>query len=150
MVPALEEYRTSGYQLGITALYVLLADSICPAGKSNTRMKSSKRTTTAEDNSERIFEPELLRLKAKTTMAGDASEAMNTAIALLRQGLAIANDQRAVSLALRIATDLAALETTQGERQNGRECLAPIYARFTEGYDTSDLKRARSLLDAGS
>jgi predicted ATPase len=28
-----------------------------------------------------------------------------------------------------------------------RELLAPVYGRFTEGFDTRDLKEAKALLD---
>jgi hypothetical protein len=31
--------------------------------------------------------------------------------------------------------------------EEARELLAPIYERFTEGFDTSDLKAAKSLID---
>ena len=34
-----------------------------------------------------------------------------------------------------------------GKRDQARELLAPIYAWFTEGFDTADLQDARALLD---
>jgi class 3 adenylate cyclase/tetratricopeptide (TPR) repeat protein len=148
VVPALEEYKTSGYQLGITALYVLLADSYLIQGQTEHASEIiEKGLATAHDNSERIFESELLRLKARTIFGSEASDATERSASLLKTGLAIANEQRAISLALRIATDLAAIETTRGESTAGYEALAPIYARFTEGCGTSDLKRAKSFLD---
>ena len=151
VVPALEEYKTSGYQLGITALYVLLADSYLSRSKTEHASEIiEKGLATAQDNSERLFESELLRLKARAAFGKGTVDAMEASTSLLKSALAIANKQRAISLALRLATDLAALETTRGELQTGRETLAPIYARFTEGHNTSDLKRAKSLLDAGS
>jgi predicted ATPase len=36
---------------------------------------------------------------------------------------------------------------SQGRFREGRELLAPLYDWFTEGFDTSDLKDARALLD---
>ena len=36
----------------------------------------------------------------------------------------------------------------QGRREEGRELLAPILGWFTEGYDTADLTKARSILEA--
>jgi predicted ATPase len=30
---------------------------------------------------------------------------------------------------------------------DARELLAPVYGRFTEGFDTLDLKEAKALLD---
>ena len=44
--------------------------------------------------------------------------------------------------------DLARLWRDQGKAQQARELLAPVYGWFTEGFDTRDLKEAKSLLDA--
>jgi hypothetical protein len=35
----------------------------------------------------------------------------------------------------------------QGKRAAARELLMPLYAWFTEGFDTRDLKDAKGLLD---
>jgi len=35
----------------------------------------------------------------------------------------------------------------RNERQKAADLLAPIYRWFTEGYDTPDLKKAKSLVD---
>ena len=35
----------------------------------------------------------------------------------------------------------------QGKVQQARELLAPVYGWFTEGFDTLDLKEAKSLLN---
>jgi predicted ATPase len=36
---------------------------------------------------------------------------------------------------------------SQGELQQARDLLAPVYGWFTEGFDTLDLKEAMALLD---
>jgi predicted ATPase len=41
----------------------------------------------------------------------------------------------------------ARLWRDQGNRDEARELLAPVYGWFTEGFDTRDLKKARALLD---
>jgi predicted ATPase len=41
----------------------------------------------------------------------------------------------------------AALWRDQGKRDEARDLLAPIYSWFTEGFDTLDLKEAKTLLD---
>jgi len=61
--------------------------------------------------------------------------------------LQIAGQQESPSLKLRAARDLARLSAERGERQQAADLLAPIYAGFTEGFDTLDLKEARALLD---
>ena len=43
--------------------------------------------------------------------------------------------------------DRAALWIDQGRREEALDSLAPIYAWFTEGFDTQDLKQAKALLD---
>ena len=42
---------------------------------------------------------------------------------------------------------LARLWRDQGKVQQARELLAPVYEWFTEGFDTGDLKEAKTLLD---
>ncbi|MEQ1881268.1 MAG: tetratricopeptide repeat protein [Burkholderiales bacterium] len=59
----------------------------------------------------------------------------------------VARQQQAKSWELRTATSLACLWQSQGKRREARELLTPIYAWFTEGFDTKDLKEARLLLD---
>jgi predicted ATPase len=43
---------------------------------------------------------------------------------------------------------LARLWQQQGKRADAYELLAPLYAWFTEGFDTADLKEAKGLLEA--
>jgi predicted ATPase len=35
----------------------------------------------------------------------------------------------------------------QGRGGDARALLAPVYGRFTEGFDTADLREAKALLD---
>jgi predicted ATPase len=49
---------------------------------------------------------------------------------------------------LRAATSLARLRRDQGRHTEARDLLAPVYGWFTEGFDTSDLKAAKALLEA--
>jgi predicted ATPase len=42
---------------------------------------------------------------------------------------------------------LARLWRSHARSKEARELLAPIYERFTEGFSTSDLKAAKSLID---
>jgi predicted ATPase len=48
---------------------------------------------------------------------------------------------------LRAAMSMARLWRDQGKRLEARELLAPVYGWFTEGFDTRDLKEAKTLLD---
>ena len=65
-----------------------------------------------------------------------------------RRALEVSGGQRAKLLELRASMSLARLWRDQGKAQQARELLAPVYGWFTEGFDTRDLKEAKSLLDA--
>ena len=45
------------------------------------------------------------------------------------------------------ALNLARLWRDRGKVQRARELLAPIYGRFNKGFDTRDLKDARTVLE---
>ena len=51
---------------------------------------------------------------------------------------------RTVECCKRLKRDkLGRLKRDQGERDDARDLLAPVYGWFTEGFDTLDLKDAR-------
>ena len=63
-----------------------------------------------------------------------------------RQALDSARRQGALSWELRAATSLARWYG-QNRRTEALALLEPVYDRFTEGFDTVDLKTAEALLD---
>jgi predicted ATPase len=63
------------------------------------------------------------------------------------RALAVARAQQAKSWELRVAMSLARLWRDQGKQDEARDLLAPVYGWFSEGFDTRDLKEAKSLLD---
>src|SRR6516162_1203465 len=64
-----------------------------------------------------------------------------------RSALEAADAQGARGWALRAMTSMARLLAERGERMQAYDLLNPIYASFTEGFDTLDLKEAKTLLD---
>jgi predicted ATPase len=66
----------------------------------------------------------------------------------LRQAISVARQQGAKGWELPPATSLARLWADRDRRTEARALLAPIYAWFTEDFDTRDLQAARALLDA--
>jgi len=144
----LDQYRSAGYQLGITALYVLLCPILLLRREPEAALEIIEQgLSAASHNSERIFEAELHRLKARALMVCGAPSGGTDAQSSLDRALAIARSQHARTLELRAAKDLAALWINQGRRDEALAFLAPIHASFTEGFDTRDLKEAKSLLD---
>ena len=144
----LAEFLGTDYQFAITALYALLSQAmlaqhqLIPA-----REIIRKGVATAEQTSERMFEAEFLRLKARALVIEGGSGMSSNAQKLLEDALALALSQKARSLELRAAADLARLRRAQGRDAEARDLLAPVYGWFTEGFDTPDLKEAELLLD---
>jgi predicted ATPase len=64
-----------------------------------------------------------------------------------RRAIEIARDQGAKWYELRATNGLARLLMKQNRQNEARSMLAEIYNWFTEGFDTADLKDAKSLLD---
>ena len=93
----------------------------------------------------RIWEPELLRFRARALHAKGA--AASEIDAVLEGAIQIAQQQNARMLHLRAATDLARLWHGRGDGGKARALLAPAYEWFTEGFGTPDLLAAKSLLD---
>jgi predicted ATPase len=59
----------------------------------------------------------------------------------------IAHEQGAKSLELRAATRLGQLWEAQGRREQARRLVAPLTGRFSEGFDTADVREAVDLLE---
>ena len=91
---------------------------------------------------------ELLRIKGELALQAGAPNAAAVAEGLFLEGLGWARDQGALAWELRTATSLARLWRDGDRTQYARELLAPIYDRFTKGFDTADLRAAQAVLDA--
>jgi predicted ATPase/DNA-binding winged helix-turn-helix (wHTH) protein len=87
---------------------------------------------------------ELLRIKSQILAAQDDCE---SAMTYLTEALAVAREQSALAWELRSAMALARLLAEDGQRDQARHTLALVYDRFTEGFETTDLKLARTLLE---
>jgi predicted ATPase len=142
---ALDEYQRPGYQLGLTAQIVLLCPALLLRYESEAALELIDHgLSIVSRNSERFFEAELYRLKARALLMRGAPNA--EVEALLDQALRTARSQQARSLELRAATDIARLWIKQGKRAEARDALASVYGRFDEGFETRDLKEAKAVL----
>ena len=145
---ALAEYRNAGYELGITALYVLLCPVLLLHDHIDGALEIIERGFAAVNgNSEKIFESELYRLKASAVRRTSSADASAQSDAILELALGKAKEQNAKSLELRISHDLAKSWLSHGKREQARDLLIPICDWFEEGEGKRDLREARALLN---
>jgi len=102
--------------------------------------------TMTEKTSERWFEAEIHRMAGEIALKSP-EEGAAKAEAYFQHALSVAQAQQAKSWELRTAVSLAQLRRDQCKREEARDVLVPVYARFAEGFDTRDLKEAKALLD---
>jgi tetratricopeptide (TPR) repeat protein len=93
------------------------------------------------------YVPELLRIKGDVLLQQGGDRSAAAAEDCYGQAGEMAREHGAVFWELRIALSLAHLRTAQGRGVEARQIVAPIYERFTEGFDTADLRQARTMLD---
>jgi predicted ATPase len=90
--------------------------------------------------------PEMLRIKGNIMAAMPGTD-FTAAEACFYRALEMAEEQAALSWALRVAISLAQLYRARARNDEALRLLAPVYDRFTEGFNTADLKLARQILD---
>ena len=98
-----------------------------------------------EKSKEKWGEAEVHRIAGEVALKSLAP-GPEKAEAYFARALAVARQQQAKSWELRAATSMARLWRDQGRNKEARDLLAPVYGWFTEGFDTLDLKEAKTLL----
>jgi len=93
----------------------------------------------------RFYESELHRIKGELLL-WQAVPDEEHAETCFQRAIEVARSQSAKSLELRAAMSLSRLWQKQGRKAEARELLGDVYGWFTEGFDTADLKEAKSLL----
>jgi predicted ATPase len=138
-------YRASGAELLVPHYIALLAAACEIAGQIDEGLSLiDEALQVVERTGEHWFAAELNRHKGQLLLRQGHDEA---AEGLYRKALSIAQEQEAKIWELRAAVSLARLRAAQGRHTQARELLTPVYSWFTEGFDTPDLKEAKTLLD---
>ena len=104
----------------------------------------------ADHSGEVWCQPELIRMKGEFLLRQSGRPPVFAAEHCFQTAGEIARAQGALSWELRIALSLARLRMAEGRQDDARQLLAAVYDRFTEGFDTPDLRAARALLDGPS
>jgi len=90
---------------------------------------------------------ELHRVKGELLLQEAGDQSIPAAEDCFQGALEIAQEQGALFWELRAALSLARWRIRQDRQEIARQILAPVYDRFTEGFETADLKQAKALLE---
>ena len=144
---ALATYEETGWTMSRPEFAGALAEAMGALGEIGDALVVIDRALGwADAGGERWYYPELLRLKGELLLRQPG--AAPAAEACFARALDIGHEQGALFWELRAAVSLARLRVQQGRAAEGRLLLAPVFGRFTEGFDAPDLRAARALLES--
>ena len=136
----------AGHHQSLTAVFISdLAMSLARAGQVDEADAAIDRAMAwGEPTRSHFHLPEMMRIKGEILASGSRSCEAET---WFSRSIDLAREQSALAWELRAATSLAHLWARQGRCDEGQRVLRPVYDRFTEGFDTPDLRVAKGLLD---
>src|SRR5262249_52893790 len=147
LLAALDAIRASGSSRHYTAFLGTLAEGMAETGQLPWGLVTiDEALTRSEHGEQRWCMPELQRIKGELVLLEGTPQAAAVAEDYLLRALDGARQQGTLSWELRAATSLARLRVREKRTAEAQTCLASIYARFTEGFETADLKAAKILL----
>jgi predicted ATPase/DNA-binding winged helix-turn-helix (wHTH) protein len=125
-----------------------LAEGLATAGQLNEALTViGNAIAETEAGTETSQFPELLRVQADILVSMPSTDEA-LAEAVIGRAFAEARRQCALAWELRASMTLARLRSKQRRGQEGRQQLAAVFARFTQGFGTVDLVAAKRLLAA--
>jgi predicted ATPase len=129
----------------LVGAYRSLAEVYAKSGQPGEGLKTlDEALDSIKQTNERHWEAEVYRLMGELQlMQGDEAKAETS----FHKAIEVARCQSARSWELRATTSLTRLWRKQGRIDDARKMLGEIYSWFTEGFDTPDLKEAKSLLE---
>ncbi|MGC1678407.1 MAG: adenylate/guanylate cyclase domain-containing protein [Candidatus Binataceae bacterium] len=134
-------------ELWLTLSLATLADACLRVGRIEHGLKAiGDALDLVRRSGECFWEAEINRLRGELLLGQSPSDPA-LARASVEHAIKKARQQGAKSLELRATTSLARMLMSTDRRDEARSMLAEIYNWFTEGFDTSDLKDAKALLD---
>jgi class 3 adenylate cyclase/predicted ATPase len=142
----LQRMRTTGALLFESYTLGLLADVCLKNGRYRQALDILRQAqlSLGEESSRRFYAAEIYRLLGATYL--HLRQDLDQAEHYLVKGLEVAGEQKAKSFELRICLSLYDLCELRKEANRYRSRLDEIYRSFTEGFDTTDLVRARGRL----
>jgi predicted ATPase len=140
-------YRSTGATVWTTSFLSFLTLAYADLGQFDHAWRCIGEAMTAvETTNERWYQAEINRTAGEIALKSPQPDAAK-AEGYFERALAVARQQQAKSWELRAAMSMARLWRDQGKPQQARELLAPVNGWFTEGFDTLDLKEAKTMLE---
>jgi class 3 adenylate cyclase/predicted ATPase len=147
LISGITAWRTTGATFRMPERLSYLARAYAELGQCDDAWRCIGEAMTAvETTKEKWCEAEVHRFAGEIALMSPEPDAAK-AEAYFERALAVARQQQAKSWELRAATSMARLWRDQGKRDEAHDLLVPIYGWFTEGFDTLDLREAKTLLD---
>jgi predicted ATPase len=147
LTTGLKAYQATGATVFLPWYLTHLATAYASLSQyDDARRVISEALEAVDRTNERWCEAEVFRVAGEIAMISPEPDVAK-AEADFDRALAVARQQQAKSWELRAAMSLARLWRSQGKAQQARELLAPVYGWFTEGFETRDLKEAKTLLE---
>jgi predicted ATPase len=147
LTTAIAAFRSTGATHTLPGWQSPLAKAYADIGQfDNARRTIGEAMMLVETTKQKWLEADVNRIAGEIALKSPERDVAK-AETYFRQALSVARAQQAKSWELRVAMSLARLWLDQGKLEQARELLAPVYGWFTEGFDTLDLKEAKTLLD---
>jgi predicted ATPase/DNA-binding winged helix-turn-helix (wHTH) protein len=145
----LETCERTGWTMCYPEFLSALAEGLAGVGQITEAISTVDRALArVERPGELWYLAELLRLKGELLLQQAADQSISAAEGCFVRALDVARQQGALFWELRSALGLARLRVRQGRRDDVRPILAPVYHKFTEGFETADMRAARAMLES--
>lgn len=166
MVEGLANHRLTGAEVILPHFLALLVEAFAKTRQVEEGLRVLEEALRVVNrNGERYYLAELYRIKGELLLLQATDRVLSRAVpsgqtvsraripevapaeACFHQSIEIAREQNAKSWELRAVTSLARLYQNQHKGSEAHRLLEQIYSKFTEGFDTADLKEAKAVLD---
>jgi predicted ATPase/DNA-binding winged helix-turn-helix (wHTH) protein len=141
---SLNDLHVEKYRLYTPWLSCTLAEGLAADGQLDQALDLMREIAPLSRQTAVYNAPELLRVHGD--LLAQATD-LRGAESCFLQSLTIAGNQHALSWRLRTSTSFARFLVRQDRLPEARVILDEVYAHFTEGFETADLRRAKALLD---
>jgi DNA-binding winged helix-turn-helix (wHTH) protein/predicted ATPase len=147
MRAAVVTFRNHAGGIGLPTFLGLSAEAYERSGRADEGLAVvAEARAMSNDSGANYWDAELERLQGVLLLRQGGMSARDDAESCFRRGIAIAQRQQAKLLELRAVTSLGRLWQSRGEIREARALLFGVYEAFDEGFETPDLRDAKTLL----